>query len=413
MLAQMWVANPMDSERWTTSLGGVDLDPEIWEVRIHLDGVDNLERTIARDDITYMNIVAIIEEKGFSIRDSIYCRKQGVDQLVENNYHIYELLDHFDARKVLSLFVKRGKVSKNKKSVAIPSQPTSSSIVQYEEPVPIDCNAPVPIDYSEPVYVVDKEGYIFTSQTGSTVIVDDVCTNTYLPTQESQMLLKGKAIAIEETDSEDDCSMGSDIADDDPWWDAAIEQLEESRRKEQMELAERIEELRRKRQDPLLHYEGDTDIEDLFVTEEDTPTVFVPAPEPAKKKKKIPVKKGPTSRCHTSVAIQDAPEYIPSSDDEDNAAGFSEDDEVDLFEPLIMVPPKGRKNRSKKRPERRWNYSYWRNSNVRIIVHCIHKDCAFHMTASEIKGEKTFCIRTVMFQVDLLLHTRGLEHGAT
>jgi hypothetical protein len=35
-----------------------------------------------------------------------------------------------------------------------------------------------------------------------------------------------------------------------------------------MEIAEKIEEMRRKREDPMLHCEGDTDIEDLYVTED-------------------------------------------------------------------------------------------------------------------------------------------------
>jgi hypothetical protein len=39
------------------------------------------------------------------------------------------------------------------------------------------------------------------------------------------------------------------------------------------------------------------------------------------------------------------------------------------------------------------NYCYHRNSNVRIIVKCIKEKCPFHVTASEIKGEKTFVIR--------------------
>jgi hypothetical protein len=31
-----------------------------------------------------------------------------------------------------------------------------------------------------------------------------------------------------------------------------------------MEIAEKIEEMRRKREDPMLHCEGDTDIEDIY-----------------------------------------------------------------------------------------------------------------------------------------------------
>ncbi|KAM0911635.1 hypothetical protein ACQ4PT_013271 [Festuca glaucescens] len=75
MLAQIWVDNPSTSYRFTSGLDGVDLDPEIWDIKIHLDGMENIERTLARDDITLMNIVALIETKGYGFSDSIYCRK--------------------------------------------------------------------------------------------------------------------------------------------------------------------------------------------------------------------------------------------------------------------------------------------------------------------------------------------------
>jgi hypothetical protein len=84
------------------------LDPEIWEVRIHLDGVDNLERNIGRDDITYINLLAMIETQGYSIRDSIYCPQlDGRVTLVHSNAVIYELLEMFESTRVLSLYVKR------------------------------------------------------------------------------------------------------------------------------------------------------------------------------------------------------------------------------------------------------------------------------------------------------------------
>jgi hypothetical protein len=129
------------------------------------------------------------------------------------------------------------------------------------------------------------------------------------------------------------------------------------------------------------------------------------------------------------VQIDDILDYIPSSD-EDQCPGFLDEEDDDGFQPLSMVPPKGRKSRRKKIPERKWydekrvnaheqlclkmcftsvqqfrnalidlhiaqsrNFYYHRNSNVRIIVQCIKDNCSFHMTASEIKGEKTFVIR--------------------
>ena len=54
--------------------------------------------------------------------------------------------------------------------------------------------------------------------------------------------------------------------------------------------------MKKKRMDPVLHCEGDTDIEDLFVTAEDVTAEEVPPPEPVKKKQ--PVRRGPTLRRH-------------------------------------------------------------------------------------------------------------------
>ena len=76
------------------------LDSEVWDVRIHLDGVDNLERGVGHDDITYMNLVAMIETQEYNIRDSTYCNKvEGIGsegmKLIENNAKIYELLETF------------------------------------------------------------------------------------------------------------------------------------------------------------------------------------------------------------------------------------------------------------------------------------------------------------------------------
>ena len=78
--------------------------------------MDNLERSICRDDITYMNIIAMLETRGYGFGDSVYCRMDGEMQLVENNVKIYELLLHFDSTKVLSLTVKRGRYGVGKKN---------------------------------------------------------------------------------------------------------------------------------------------------------------------------------------------------------------------------------------------------------------------------------------------------------
>jgi hypothetical protein len=41
------------------------LDDEIWEVRFHLDGKDNLERKLGRSDITLLNLMELVETEGY------------------------------------------------------------------------------------------------------------------------------------------------------------------------------------------------------------------------------------------------------------------------------------------------------------------------------------------------------------
>ena len=117
------------------------MNSEVWNVRIHFDGLDNIERTIGRDDVTFMNIVALMETHGYGIMDSIYCTKGEGLELVQNNGKIYELLYFFQSTKVLNLTVKRGR------PVA------AKSLIRYEDPVVYDLTPP-------PVYVVDTQGSV-------------------------------------------------------------------------------------------------------------------------------------------------------------------------------------------------------------------------------------------------------------
>ncbi|XP_047058028.1 uncharacterized protein LOC124664589 [Lolium rigidum] len=277
LLAKVWVDNLTTSERFTNGFGGLDLDNEVWEVRINLDGVDNLERTIGRDDITYQQIVAMIEVRGYSILDNIYCRQlDGQEVLVENSAIIYQLLDMFQSSRVLSLTVKR------------------RVVLGYQFP--------------------------------------------YMCTQESRNVEKGKAV---QNDAEDDANIFFDMGE------ADFAAMEELRREEEVEIAEKIEEIRRIREDPFLHCE--------------------------EKQKTVKRGPGPTTRCHSSVQIDDILDYMPSSD-EDEFPGFLKDEDDDYFQPITMVAPKGRKSRRKKIPPRKWY------DEKRLL------------SASEIKGEKTFVL---------------------
>lgn len=44
---------------------------DIWNVRIHFDNNDLLERKLSCSDVTYLNMVALMKTQGFSIDDSL------------------------------------------------------------------------------------------------------------------------------------------------------------------------------------------------------------------------------------------------------------------------------------------------------------------------------------------------------
>jgi hypothetical protein len=86
-----------------------------------------------------MNLVAMIETRGYGMGDSINCRKNGEMQLVDSNSTIYDLLLHFDSTKVLNLTVKKGRdgISKKLKNAkpAAPAIPSSTSVIKYADPI--------------------------------------------------------------------------------------------------------------------------------------------------------------------------------------------------------------------------------------------------------------------------------------
>jgi hypothetical protein len=245
--------------------------------------MDNLERRIARDDITVMNLYAMVEIQGFGFSDSMYCR-QGDDMvLIQSNEQIYQLLEYFEDTQVITLSVKRGRKNKAVVSDAVDAKAdegiagsqSASCIIQYADPVVYDLTPP-------PVYAIDGEGTVFASQ------------SSYFPTQESR---NDEAHAIPDLNEASNVDLDFDMGV------ADFNMMEEMRRKEQAEVVERIEEMRQQRMDPLLHCEGDTDIEDLFVTEEvdavpldSVPPIIAPEPVAIVLPEKNRKRKGPTVR---------------------------------------------------------------------------------------------------------------------
>ena len=75
------------------------LDDVVREVRMHFHDGENLERSICISDITYHNLVALIESEGYGLNDYIYFVREpcvGIAWLEENSDDdkVDEMLDY-------------------------------------------------------------------------------------------------------------------------------------------------------------------------------------------------------------------------------------------------------------------------------------------------------------------------------
>ena len=258
------------------------MDDELWDVRFCLDGLDNVERSIGISDITYMNLLAVIEREGYGINDYMYYVKEkgrGIAgmELVDGMAKVNQMVEQYEDEKCVSLTVtKRG----NKLPAGI-----NSFLV--EEQIPIS-------EFGvEQIYTVDDDGVLFPSQelvqpSEECVQLTEDSEYMYLLTQQSQNVQtnKGKGIMeddgmeyyedqAEEHGDSDDLAEGSEDFDMDmAEYEPAETQLENRKRKHAGHLSD-----------------GESDYDDLFDESDDSSNdsgceiINVPDPEPAKKKK--------------------------------------------------------------------------------------------------------------------------------
>ncbi|KAM0924436.1 hypothetical protein ACQ4PT_004857 [Festuca glaucescens] len=183
-LAKVWKERPADSHRWTSSIGGVDLDDEVWDVRFHLDGKDNLERQLGRSDITYMKFLAMLEIEGYGRGDSMYyVREEGAGiagmALIKSMVDVEEMLDLYEDAKCVSITVTKGKSG----------VPADINRKQCEEQIPIS-KIGVPV-----VYSVDMQG-VLTQQSNYHLV--------HVDTGEDYVLTKKIQVLVITKDSDDD-----------------------------------------------------------------------------------------------------------------------------------------------------------------------------------------------------------------
>ena len=52
------------------------LNGDIWELRLHFEGRDNMERKFSLSDITFLNLIALAETEGYGSDDYMYWVKE-------------------------------------------------------------------------------------------------------------------------------------------------------------------------------------------------------------------------------------------------------------------------------------------------------------------------------------------------
>ncbi|KAE8771034.1 hypothetical protein D1007_57126 [Hordeum vulgare] len=353
------------------------------QVSIYFNAAGTLELKLCSSNVTYLNVVAVMEIHGFSVYDLLY-HIENPDlgekwlEMVESNAELQLIKRQIEEWKVLNLLVRACPPPMSQ------FQRQELSTIVYEECVVYEFSVPS-------IYVFDQEGIVFESQSSSS-----------------------------------SATHGEDDNDGNPFYmgDADDIEMEEGKRQREYDEIEEEETYDEgSQEEEVVHYEGDIEVEELFqmdedekVVSQDENNVVLHEEKKKKKKHKLPVRRGPTPRSHSSVLEKEEPEVKPSSDEEEK--GLLKEADDDGFEPLSFVVPKKRKSRAKQRPSKdvfkgstsiqrgfvelthhsSRNFKYHRNSDQRIIVECKQEHCNFFMVEANIKGETTFVIKKMRIE---------------
>ncbi|KAM0827832.1 hypothetical protein ACQ4PT_067931 [Festuca glaucescens] len=285
-LAKVWKANPTQSHCFTSSLGGVELADDIWDIRFHFDGIDNLERTVGRSDITFMNLLSLAESVGYGIRDKMYYVKEegrGVPRmsLIDGMSKVNEIVQLYEHKQCISI-----NVSNNNN-----------------------------LEKGKQLIVLEDEGPVTVNMANAD------CYGVYSD-EEMAEVSESEEQGEEDSDADNYDDKGEDN-DDDKGEDNDDDKGEDNDGKNQ-----RMSGLKRKKVESMRHCVGDTDVEDLYPVEDTDSDECIAIYT----LKKLPVKRGPTSRSHCSSANKCKPDYVPSSDD--NFADGDDSDDVEL--PFVL-----------------------------------------------------------------------------
>ncbi|KAE8801876.1 translation initiation factor IF-2-like [Hordeum vulgare] len=354
----------------------MSLCDDVWEVRLHFHDRDNLERSMCVSDITFLNLIALIETAGYGEGDYMYYVKNaglgvaGLEEICDDD-KIDEMLDHIASKDqtIVNLIVARG----------TEPRPGDLNIGHvYEQHVPI-CNVG-----ERAVYEEARDVHMDDGNAGDVNLEKEELERTMELKRKNKIerfkknkksverveAIKGK-LHVLLTQDDSDLELDEDFM-------------------------ARMAEMRRQRHDPLLHFECVTDVEEF-------------------------------TRSHASLEQVFEDVWEPSSDEDPNPGDLKEEED-DGAVPLQFVL--GNKSRAKIPKPRIWydedrdspelqfvkklcfesvyqfrralltfhiaqnrNYQFHRNCNDRIIAVCRQEQCPFFIAASVVAKESTFCIR--------------------
>jgi hypothetical protein len=383
-------------------------------------------------------LLALVEGHGYGFEDKIFYVKEkgkGVAgmECVDSMAKVQCMLQLYAEAKVLNLTVIR---QNSPFPLGLNNEELQAEEV-YDFPLSVDSHGVTYISEDEAVYPVAMD-------------YSDVI---FLGTQQSCNMDKGKGkmtadyevVPVQVIDPEEDLIWsGRNIGEYRPedHFSGLAEEYELmkklKRQKKEAELdpesvliADLLRKQKKARADPELHFEGDTNVEEIFEVESDSSNEeeYEDQEEGVDTSIKVPVKPGPTSRSHHELEEEEEYNFLPSPDEE--TYDDLPDSEDDGFVPKFLLQSR-RKSRAKKLKKRIWydetrenaheqfaiklcfrdvyqfrvalrnyhiaqlrNYAYHRNNPDSIIVEYFEQEqgCPFYLTASKIAHEKTFCIR--------------------
>ncbi|KAM0836980.1 hypothetical protein ACQ4PT_061964 [Festuca glaucescens] len=238
------------------------LDDDIWDIKFNFPGQDNLERKLSRSDITVLNLLSLIESYGYGIRDNMYYVKEkgrGVEgmELIDSMGKIVEMLALNEAEQVVNITVL-------KKNSVWPA----GFNMEADEAEVLD----VPVKFS-----VDNNGVNYISENEEFVpVAIDLTDVLYVGTQQSCNVPKGMQVPVDIMSDDEDaffypCQYNLEernrlVAEEYELMHKLKRQKKEKEPDEEVvQIMHKLDEERKRRSNPAMHYEGDTDVEEIQV----------------------------------------------------------------------------------------------------------------------------------------------------